>query len=90
MYICTTAQNMKFSIKDFFSKCEQIRSLLLESFMFCIVQWEKYELNIEPGQATKLTMPHQTECYLLNLGRPFCGAGFEIAITGRGAFRTQS
>ena len=25
---CNTAQNMKFSIKDFFSKCDQIRSFL--------------------------------------------------------------
>ena len=43
-----TAQNMKFSIKDFFSKCDQIRGKLLlwsylvkkssmENFIFCIV-----------------------------------------------------
>ena len=25
-YLCDTAQKMKFSIKDFFSKCDQIRS----------------------------------------------------------------
>ena len=40
------AQNMKFSIKDFFSKCDQIRSFLIwishlqkksliENFIFC-------------------------------------------------------
>ena len=43
-----TAQNMKFSIKDFFSKCDQIRRKLLiwshllkkyslENFIFCAV-----------------------------------------------------
>ena len=43
-----TAQKMKFSIKDFFSKCDQIRSLLriwsnllkkslMENFIFCAV-----------------------------------------------------
>ena len=49
-----TAQKMKFSIKDFFSKCDQIRSFqrirlhllkksLMENFIFCAVliplQW---------------------------------------------------
>ena len=28
LHIINTSQKMKFSIKDFFSKCEQIRSLL--------------------------------------------------------------
>ena len=34
LYHCgfTTAQKMKFSIKDFFNKCDQIRS-----FLFCVV-----------------------------------------------------
>ena len=43
------AQKMKFSIKDFFRKCEQIRSFLriwsylqkkslMENFIFCAVQ----------------------------------------------------
>ena len=34
-----TAQKMKFSIKDFFSKCEQICSFLrieMENFIFCL------------------------------------------------------
>ena len=31
--IFNTAQKMKFSIKDFFSKCDQIRSLLKKSLM---------------------------------------------------------
>ena len=37
-----TAQKNKNSIKDFFSKCDQIRSLLrkssIENFIFCAVQ----------------------------------------------------
>ena len=44
----STAQNMKFPIKNFFSKCDQIRSFLriwsyllkkslLENFIFCAV-----------------------------------------------------
>ena len=46
--IYCTARNMKFSIKDFFSKCGQIRSLLriwshllkkslMENYIFCAV-----------------------------------------------------
>ena len=48
MYVVHTAQKMKFSIKDFFSKCEQIRSFiriwshllkksLMENFIVCAV-----------------------------------------------------
>ena len=49
-----TAQNMKFSIKDFFSKCDQIRSFLriwshllkkswMENLIFCaaVFAWSK-------------------------------------------------
>ena len=47
--LSNTAQKMKFSIKDFFSRCDQIRSflriwshllkkLLMENFMFCLVK----------------------------------------------------
>ena len=47
--ICNTAQKMKFSIKDFFSKCDQICNILRiwshllkkslkENFIFCTVQ----------------------------------------------------
>ena len=52
IFVLHTAQNLKFSIRDFFSKCDQIRSLLrisshllkkslMESFIFCtvIVSW---------------------------------------------------
>ena len=46
---CSTAQNMKFSVKDFLRKCDQIRSLqriwshllkksLMENFIFCAVR----------------------------------------------------
>ena len=47
-YMTTTAQKMKFSIKNFFSKCDQIRrklpilshllkKSLMENFIFCAV-----------------------------------------------------
>ena len=39
-----TAQKMKFSIKDFFSKCDQVRrKFLIENFIFCAV------LELKPG-----------------------------------------
>ena len=49
-YAKTAAQKMKFSIKDFFSKCDQIRSFqliwsnllkktLMENFIFCAVNY---------------------------------------------------
>ena len=52
-----TAQKMKFSIKDFFSKCEQIRSFLriwshllkkslMENFTFCAAS--PHWVNNEP------------------------------------------
>ena len=51
-----TAQKMKFSIKNFFSKCDQIRSFLMiwshllkkslmENFIFCVVS--ELEINIQ-------------------------------------------
>ena len=51
-----TAQKMKFFIKDFFSKCDQIRSVLriwshllkkslMENFIFCIERAEVYGLH---------------------------------------------
>ena len=56
-----TAQKMKFSIKDFSSKCDQIRSFrriwshlleksLMEHFTFCAVQWIENDLlpSIQP------------------------------------------
>ena len=52
-HVISTAQKMKFSIKDFFSKCDQIRSFLriwshllkkslMEYFIFCAVQLSNY------------------------------------------------
>ena len=49
-YVTITAQKMKFSIKDFFSECDQIRmelriwsyllqKSLLENFIFCAVDY---------------------------------------------------
>ena len=50
-----TAQKMKFSIKDFFSKCDQIRKFLriwshwlkkslMENFIFCVVQGTEFSV----------------------------------------------
>ena len=48
-----TVQKMKFSIKDFFSKCDQIRrklkKSLMENFIFCVV-YESDSLTIGPGK----------------------------------------
>ena len=52
-----TAQNMKFSIKDFFSKCDQIHSFLriwphllkkylMENLIFCAVSVKQKESNV--------------------------------------------
>ena len=54
------AQKMKFFIKDFFSKCDQIRSFLqiyshllkkylMENFIFCIVRFFKMRYEMEEG-----------------------------------------
>ena len=54
-----TEQKMKFSIKDLFNKCDQIRSLLrirshllknslMENFIFCAMR--HVESNIDQGQ----------------------------------------
>ena len=44
-YTCINAQKTKFSIKNFFSKCDQIhRKLmenLMENFIFCVVYMGK-------------------------------------------------
>ena len=53
-----TAQKMKFSVKDFFSRCEQIRSFLwicshllkkslMENFIFCAVK----QLQVKKNQS---------------------------------------
>ena len=58
VFIDNTAQKMKFSIKDFFSKCDQIQiwwhllmKSLMENFTFCAVQFvlfnKKPELMIK-------------------------------------------
>ena len=54
----TTAQKIKFSIKDFFSKYDQIskrlriwlhllKKSLMENFIFCAVSWPS--VNLEPS-----------------------------------------
>ena len=56
LFLQITAQKMKFSIKDFFSKCDQIRSFqriwshflkksLMENFIFYAVY-----VRLQPGQ----------------------------------------
>ena len=51
-----TAQKIKFSIKDFFSKCDQVRNFLriwshllkkslMENLIFCVVYWGKRVQN---------------------------------------------
>ena len=37
----TTSQKMKFSNKDFFSKCDQIR--IMENLIFYAVDWEMFQ-----------------------------------------------
>ena len=41
----SSAQKLKFSIKDFFSKCDQIRSFLRiwSQLQFCAVQLENFD-----------------------------------------------
>ena len=62
-----TAQKMKFSIKDFFSKCDQIRrklrvwshllkKFLMENFIFCAVRF----VNISTW--LKITVPNNLSC----------------------------
>ena len=49
-YHCAiTAEKMKFSIKDFFSKCDQIRSFLKESLMenFIFVKWWSLKITLK-------------------------------------------
>ena len=57
IWITTTAQKMKFSIMDFFSKCDQFssklgiwwhllkKSLMGNLFLFCIILWSKTYLG---------------------------------------------
>ena len=60
-----TAQKMKFSIKDFSSKCDQIHKKLriwshllekslMENFIFCTARWAKTELSTGIGIHTQV------------------------------------
>ena len=71
--LTNTAQKMKFSIKDLFSKCEQIRSflriwshllkkLLMENFIFCAVQ--------EPWLYFLVKSRNSQIFYIINPSRP--------------------
>ena len=81
-----TAQKMRFSIKDFFSKCDQIRSFLriwshllkkslMENFIFCEVLVKKLKLKSD----SQLVYPSQwnpfkndEKRFLLYLKSSFC------------------
>ena len=41
-----TAQKMKFSIKDFFSKEEILKKSIMENFIFCAVLWQIKSIQI--------------------------------------------
>ena len=68
---CITAQKKKFSIKDFFSKCDQIRSFLriwshlmkkflMENFIFCALYIKNNkDPNMEPWETPTLTTAHK-------------------------------
>ena len=77
-YILRTAQKMKFSIKDFFSKCDQIRSFLriwshllkkssMENFIFCTVFVQLEILISETYTAEKNEFFHQGILQTANL-----------------------
>ena len=62
----STAQKMTFSIKDFFSKCDQIRGFLgiwsyllkkslMENFIFCAVEIAQIELKLSLKTVKSLT-----------------------------------
>ena len=59
-----TVQKIKFAIKDFFSKCDQIRSFLriwshllkkslMENFIFCAVGWVKTDNKVNTSKVSK-------------------------------------
>ena len=73
-----TAQKMKFSIKDFFSKCDQIRrklwiwshllkKSLMENFTFCVVENKRQgrllEKSEESGRKKKLKPGRWILCF---------------------------
>ena len=73
--VCYTAHKMKFSIKDFFSKYDQIRSfmliwshllkksLLLENFIFCVVLLQNATFIIK---LVSTMQQHQTYTHFQN------------------------
>ena len=70
-----TAQKMKFSIKDFFSKCDQIGSFLriwshllkesaMEDFIFCEVWYAKYNAHCRKIFHKRNNVTAETSIYL--------------------------
>ena len=69
MEMAYTTQKMKFSIKDFFSKCDQIRSFLriwshllkkflMENFIFCAVLKKNQSYYLRYDVVSTLTRRH--------------------------------
>ena len=74
-----TAQKMKFFIKDFFSKCDQIRSFLwiwshllnkplMGNFIFCAVGLQEHPI----GTWTPKALEHLTHSKALDVFTYFC------------------
>ena len=72
-FVIITAQKMKFSVKDFFSKCDQIRrkpriwlrllkKSLMESFIFCVVYHLNYEKTSNTSSSETIKGSIEREC----------------------------
>ena len=63
-----TARKMKFSIKDLFSKCDQIRSFLkkslMENFIFCVVCQGSFQWGVVIDVGTLQEAYTQIRCLL--------------------------
>ena len=83
----TLHKKIKFSIKDFFSKCDQIRiwshlkKSLTENFFFCVLRFpnNKYELSVE---SSCLWDWNGLNWFWVLLGYPFCAFCITLKIIG--------
>ena len=86
LYNAITAQKMKFSIKDFFNKCEQIRKKpriwshvlkksLIENFIFCMVN--NLFAQIKINQFFYLNTIHFVTVYCMNPNLLACNARYD-------------
>ena len=96
----TTAQKMKFSIKDFFSKCDQIcrkpriwsqllQKPLMENFIFCEVYVSSHLMSIYPSQ--KWCIERQTINFVRHAieSISFVGPNIGDLVSNRAYFRNQ-